>query len=145
MLVNGSVNETFRNNRINLTNQTFSQPPRPDPISFAHFFALPNNPIVLISGVILLLAGLTIHSLTTQKRIQLTIEKTTEALLTPDEKLILDIILKHNGEVTQKELTLDSGLSKVKIFRITERLESKGIIIKKDYGQTKKILLKANE
>lgn len=140
-LHNGSVNETFRNNYINLTNMP---PPRVDPISFARFFTFPNNAITLIAGIVLLMAGLAIHSLTTSKRTQLVIKRTTEALLTPDEKLILDIIIKNNGEITQKELTINSGLSKVKVFRITERLEAKGVIVKKEYGQTRKIFLKTD-
>ncbi|VVB75615.1 Uncharacterised protein [Candidatus Tiddalikarchaeum anstoanum] len=145
----GFVNAAFSqhpvvNNSVQNFSNTFEMhPPRVDPISFARFFTFNNNVLLLITGIVLVLAGLTIHSLTTTKRTQLVIKKTTEALLTPDEKLILDIILKNNGDITQKELTVQSGLTKVKIFRITDSLESKGIIDKKDYGQTRKILLKS--
>lgn len=124
-------------------NNSFGPPrERPDPISFARFFTFSNNVTILVSGIILILAGLTIHSLTTIKRAQAVIKRTTDTLLLPDEKIILDIIIKNNGEITQKELTNLSSFSKVRVFRVTKSLEEKGLIDKKEYGQTRKIILR---
>lgn len=63
-------------------------------------------------------------------------------LLTPEEKKVIEILEKRNGEITQNEITQITNYSRVKVYRITKSLEEKKLIQKIKYGQTNKIILK---
>ncbi|MCK4336280.1 MAG: hypothetical protein KAW40_06185 [Candidatus Aenigmarchaeota archaeon] len=64
-----------------------------------------------------------------------------------DTKIILDFlgneeaeivrkILENRGEISQARIVSSTGLPKVKVFRIIERLKNKGIVSKEPYGKT---------
>ena len=57
------------------------------------------------------------------------------------EKLIVNSIIKNNGETFQSQIVKDTKLSRVKISRILKKLEGKGVIIKDQKGMTNKISL----
>jgi uncharacterized membrane protein len=59
-----------------------------------------------------------------------------------DEKTIFDHIVKSDGTIFQSKLVEDTGLSKVKITRILDRLEGKEIIDRKRRGMTNIVILK---
>jgi len=61
-------------------------------------------------------------------------------LVSPEEREILKKIIENGGEILQSKLS-SSELSKVKVFRILERLKAKGIIEKENYGKTNIIRL----
>lgn len=56
--------------------------------------------------------------------------------LDKEEKLIINSLLKHKGKTTQSDISKDTNLSRVKIFRSLRKLENRGIIIKMPYGMT---------
>jgi len=62
-------------------------------------------------------------------------------LLTEDEKKIVENLEKNDRSMTQKDLVIESGFSKVKIHRVLKRLQAKKILSKYDYGMTNRIRL----
>lgn len=115
----------------------FRSAPTPLNIITSPFFVL-----ILVSGIISLLAGLAIMKLTREKEINSIKKQTTDNLLLPDEKIVIDILKESGFELTQSKLAKESGLGKVQIHRTIRRLESKGVLEKHKYGLTNKIILK---
>ena len=68
-----------------------------------------------------------------EKKIKL--EEIIPLFLDKGESMIVDILLKE-GKITQASLLRRTGLSKVRVFRIVERLRKKGVVIKRPYGKT---------
>jgi uncharacterized membrane protein len=60
----------------------------------------------------------------------------TLKFLDGEEKLIVSSILNHKGRITQSEMKKNTGLSRVRIFRVLKKLEKKGVITKKPHGMT---------
>lgn len=56
-----------------------------------------------------------------------------------DERKVIDEIIKHK-EITQASLISLTGLSKVKIFRIVDKLCKRGILKRVPYGKTNKLM-----
>ncbi len=67
--------------------------------------------------------------------------KKTESL-DGDEKIIFNIISESEGAVFQSQLINKTGFTKVKVTRVLDRLEGKGIIERKRRGMTNVVLLK---
>lgn len=61
--------------------------------------------------------------------------------LNPDEKKVLALI-QNNKAIFQAELIEKTGFGKVKITRIIDRLEGKGIVERKRRGMTNVVVLK---
>jgi len=59
-----------------------------------------------------------------------------------ESKKVLEKIIDSNGSIFQSQLVDDLGLTKVKITRILDRLEGKGLIERKRRGMTNVVLLK---
>lgn len=62
--------------------------------------------------------------------------------LDKEEKFVYDEISKANGTIFQSELMEKTNLNKVKITRILDRLEGKGIAERKRRGMTNIVILK---
>ena len=63
-----------------------------------------------------------------------------------EERAIIEVLLKaKDHELWQKQLTLETGISKVKLSRKLRNLEAKGLIEKVPYGNTNKIRVKKAE
>lgn len=62
--------------------------------------------------------------------------------LKKDEKDILKIVSDSEGAIFQGELVEKSGMSKVKVTRILDRLEGKGFVERKRRGMSNVVLLK---
>ena len=62
-------------------------------------------------------------------------------LLDGDKRKIFNEIVEAKGEILQSELHTKTGFSKAKITRILDYLEIKGLIVRKSYGMTNKIVL----
>ena len=62
--------------------------------------------------------------------------------LDADERSILEKILESNGSIFQSELVDNTKYTKVKVTRILDRLEGKGIIERKRRGMTNVVILK---
>ncbi|MBI4018271.1 MAG: MarR family transcriptional regulator [Candidatus Aenigmarchaeota archaeon] len=70
--------------------------------------------------------------------------KRTKAILSKldtDEKKIYDMVAESGG-IFQSEVVEKSGMSKVKITRLLDRLESKGVVERKRRGMTNIVVVK---
>jgi uncharacterized membrane protein len=65
--------------------------------------------------------------------------------LNSDEKKIVSELLNNNGTLFQSKIVEYTGQSKVKITRILDKLESKGIIERKRRGMTNIVFLKQSQ
>jgi uncharacterized membrane protein len=65
-------------------------------------------------------------------------------LLDGDKRRVFSEIIDSNGEILQSDLHTQTGFSKAKITRILDYLEIKGLILRKSYGMTNKILINRN-
>jgi predicted transcriptional regulator len=59
-----------------------------------------------------------------------------------DDRQVFEKILEAEGTMFQSELVEKSGLSKVKVTRILDRLEGKGLVERKRRGMTNVVILK---
>ena len=62
-------------------------------------------------------------------------------VLTGPRRKVFEIIIEKGGEILQKDLCLESGYSKAKISRTLQELEVRNVIERRQYGNTKKIVL----
>ncbi len=60
----------------------------------------------------------------------------------PEEQQILSVLVESKGQSYQSDLVIKTGLTKVQITRILDRLEGKGIIERRRRGMTNVVLLK---
>ncbi|MBT3836070.1 MarR family transcriptional regulator [Candidatus Woesearchaeota archaeon] len=58
------------------------------------------------------------------------------------ERIIMNIVLRENGSVYQSDLIKETKQSKVKVSRVLDKLEGKGLIERKRRGMTNIIILK---
>ena len=65
-------------------------------------------------------------------------------LLDGDKRKVFSKIVESGGEILQKDLHIQTGFSKAKITRILDYLEMKGLIIRKRYGMTNKVIIRRN-
>ncbi len=70
-------------------------------------------------------------------------KKVTNALV-GDEKKLYDLVAASDGVMFQSDLVEKSGMSKVKVTRVLDRLEGKGAIERRRRGMTNVVLLKQN-
>ena len=62
-------------------------------------------------------------------------------LLDGDKRKVFSEIVESGGEILQSELPVRTGFSKAKITRILDYLEMKGLIARKSYGMTNKVII----
>lgn len=62
-------------------------------------------------------------------------------LLDGDKRQVFNEIVEANGEILQSDLHVQTGFSRTKITRILDYLELKGLIVRKSYGMTNKIVI----
>ena len=62
-------------------------------------------------------------------------------LLDGDKRKVFSEMVEAGGEILQSELPIRTGFSKAKITRILDYLERKGLIIRKRYGMTNKVVI----
>ncbi len=110
-----------------------------------NYLVSPAPLINLLSGIMFIIAGLSVWSLSRDKEIKELKDEITDMLLLPEEKEIMSELKKRGGEITQKELVSRTGLNKVKVHRILNRMESKKIIRKYPYGTTKKVIIETGK
>ncbi|MHC1756506.1 MAG: helix-turn-helix transcriptional regulator [Methanosarcina sp.] len=66
--------------------------------------------------------------------------KIASDILEGDEKKIY-LIVYEKKQILQSELVLESGLSKVKVSRLLQKLENKSLLLRKPYGNTNKVII----
>lgn len=62
--------------------------------------------------------------------------------LSPELRNMFDLIAKSNGAVLQGELVAKSGMDKVKVSRILDKLEMQGLIERRRHGMSNLVVLK---
>ena len=62
--------------------------------------------------------------------------------LEPEERTLLQRVIDADGSIFQAELVEKSGLGKVKVTRVLDRLEGKGLVERKRRGMTNIVVLK---
>jgi uncharacterized membrane protein len=62
--------------------------------------------------------------------------------LSPEEKQVIDELVKQEGMIFQSELVEKLGISKVKVTRILDKLEGRHIIERRRRGMTNAVILK---
>ena len=62
-------------------------------------------------------------------------------LLDGDKRKIFNEVVEAKGEILQSDLHAITGFSKSKITRILNYLEMKGLVVRKSYGMTNKIVI----
>jgi uncharacterized membrane protein len=66
-------------------------------------------------------------------------------LLDGDKRKLFNEIVEAGGEILQSDLNANTGFSKAKITRVLDYLELKGLIVRKSYGMTNKIIIDKNK
>lgn len=98
-----------------------------------------------------IIALIGIHLFLTSKRMKTLetkdVKKMKENLknLDGDEKKVYELIMDADGYVLQSDLVTKTGFSKVKISRIIDKLELKGLVIRRRRGMSNVIILKEIE
>jgi len=96
-------------------------------------------------GVVLpIVAGIMLHRLSSARAIAQAQESALSVLTTADEKRIIKLLQSKGGALTQSELVIETGLTKVKVHRVIVRLQSLGLVEKHAYGMTNKIVLSSD-
>jgi uncharacterized membrane protein len=66
----------------------------------------------------------------------------TPKTLGGDAKRIFEIVKDSNGAVLQGEIVTKSGLDKVKVSRILDKLEMQGLIERRRHGMSNLVVIK---
>ena len=61
--------------------------------------------------------------------------------LKPNERLVLEVLRKHDGKYLQKWIRKETGLTRLKTHRIIARLADRGIVTVKTHGNTNEVEL----
>jgi len=96
---------------------------------------------ILLMGVFFLFNGYSLITHTRKVERKETRKFVISSLLTGDEKVFYDELVKADGEATQKQLSTATGYSAVKTYRIIKRLEAKNVVRSFPFGMTNKIVL----
>jgi hypothetical protein len=84
------------------------------------------------------------NSVKQENRLKITQKKFNEEelkLLDKDEKTIVELIIKENGTMFQSDIVDKTGFNKVKVTRILDGLEGRGLIERKRRGLSNIIIL----
>lgn len=140
---NFGSNESFAERNMTERNSAANRPEDfyPDRFLRINEAQFPKYILTLFGGAVMILAGFSLFRLTKKKEIEHLREEMAGIFLLPDEKLVFDAIKMSGGELTQKEIVFKTGLSKVKVHRVLNKLEGSGIIRRYPYGMTKKIVI----
>lgn len=99
--------------------------------------------VVFVLGFILLLTTKTTEQETKRKVLQKKSMKSVKSLkLDPNEQKIYDLITSSDA-IFQSEIVEKTGMSKVRITRILDKLEAKGLVERKRRGMTNVVVAKS--
>ena len=62
-------------------------------------------------------------------------------VLKPDEKQVVQLLIKNGGKMLQKDIRWELNMNRVQIHRILERLEERNIVSRKPVGNTNEVVL----
>ena len=63
------------------------------------------------------------------------------SFLLPDERKVVEILLRHGGEYLQKQISKEAGFTRVKTHRVIARLAQRGIVTVEKRGNTNVVKL----
>jgi len=66
-------------------------------------------------------------------------------VLLPDEKRVIEVLLKHDGVYLQKYISKETGFTRLKTHRVIARLAERGIIVTERSGNTNIVKLVITE
>lgn len=98
--------------------------------------------MIFVSGVYLILLPRINISVSNFEQKTQEFKRLDAGKLDEEEKKIYDIIKQKEGSIYQSDLVRESGLSKVRVTRILDRLVTKGIVERNRRGMTNIIILK---
>ena len=92
------------------------------------------------------------NSIETKNALQIVEKKDTSELeitlalrlLDGDKRKVFNEIVESRGEILQSDLHAQTGFARAKITRILDYLELKGLIVRKRFGMTNKIIIDRN-
>lgn len=96
----------------------------------------------LFADIALFLFGLFLFLKKSPEEVVVSKAKRAAKQLGGDESKAMDFITETNGMIFQNELAEKLGVSKVKVTRILDRLEAKGLVERRRRGMTNVIVLK---
>ncbi|MFC2174844.1 helix-turn-helix transcriptional regulator [archaeon] len=96
------------------------------------------NVSIALIGLVIVVAGYLIYS---DSGTAATKKKRAPKGLLPDEKKVFDTVTSAGGTIFQSELVEKTGLTKVKMTRILDKLEGKGLVERKRRGMTNVVIL----
>ena len=96
---------------------------------------------ILFTGILFLLNGYYTLQYLKQKELKETKQFVVSSLLSPEEKILLNELIKAGKQATQKQLGIKTGFSPVKTYRIIRRLEAKKLVKSYPFGMTNKVVL----
>ncbi len=100
---------------------------------------------ITLSGVIGIFGGILV--LTSKRMEKITIKKTerikkTLKTLKRNQKKIYDLVESSDGAIFQSEIVEKTGFSKVKVSRTLDKLEGKGLVVRRRRGMSNIVILK---
>ncbi len=105
----------------------------------------PYNFLVIIGlamALVVSIVGLIYYALASPPRPLESCDDGLEAVmkvLKPEERKVLEAIIKKGGRALQKEVRKETGLSRLRLHRIVQRLAERGIIKIKEVGNTNEL------
>ncbi len=131
----------FSENNTNFSQRTLnSSESRRIPVEPVTYLLSPTSIFLLLTGLLILANGLYLMHNTRKTEKSKVKDDTILQLLTSDEKEAYQIITEQEEGLTQKQLTMKTGWSPVKIHRTILRLERKNLVTSHPFGMTKKII-----
>jgi uncharacterized membrane protein len=70
--------------------------------------------------------------------------KTTKISLTPEQKRLYNLLKEAGAPMFQGELVEKSGMNKVRVSRVLDKMEMLGVIERRRHGMSNYVLLKSN-
>ncbi|MCD6434183.1 MAG: MarR family transcriptional regulator [Candidatus Diapherotrites archaeon] len=92
--------------------------------------------IPLLSAIGLFIGMLAFYLIKEPTKEQKPKEESILKLFNSSEQQVLKVLKKHSGKATQAAIVRETGLDKVKVFRIIEKFLAKGIVEKRRFGRT---------
>ena len=117
-----------------------------DTIAMQTYLSLAIAGVILVIGLFLIFSKEETKIITKTRTKKIHVEKKSKPVdyskLDKDEKIIIKTIEEADGTIFQSDLVEKSGFSKVKVSRILNRLEGRGLIERKRRGMTNVVVLK---
>lgn len=108
-------------------------------VPFESYFGFALSIIVAIAGVYLIFSQ---KGMERAARVERTKIGKTAKGLEGEEKQIYELLAKSDGTMFQSDIMQKSGFSKVKVSRLLDRLETKGLVERRRRGMTNVVVLK---